>query len=84
MPINDGHEPGAAEERVLDVFKRERAEHNENRMTPVLIRERLDEDASRQNINYALSQLTAAGWVRRIADGLYEFNRDPREKSTDE
>jgi len=84
MPIHTDHEPGNAEERVLTVFKREIEEYDQARMSPQLIRRRLEErdvDVTKQNVNYALQQLTAAGWVQKIADGLYEFVEDPRQVS---
>ncbi|MFB6199048.1 MAG: MarR family transcriptional regulator [Halobacteriaceae archaeon] len=83
VTVNKDHEPGDAEERVLDAMKHDVETYGESRMTPGLIRKRLteiDEEESRQNVNYALGQLTAAGWVRKIADGLYEFVNDPREQ----
>lgn len=82
VTVNEEHTPGEAEERVLDAFKHDRETHGESRMSPGLIRERLaeiDGGTSKQNVNYALRQLTAAGWVEKIADGLYEFVRDPRQ-----
>ena len=81
MTVNEDHQPGDAEERVLDVMKHDVETYGESRMTPGLIRERLEEidnRTSKQNVNYALGQLTAAGWVRKISDGLYEFVDDPR------
>lgn len=82
MTVNEEHAPGDAEERVLGAFKREREEYDESRMSPGLIRRRLDEhgeETTKQNVNYALRQLTAAGWVRKIEQGLYEFVKDPRD-----
>lgn len=82
MTINDEHEPGDAEEQVLNVFKQERKHFGESRMSPQLIRRRFKDngvDASKQNVNYALTKLVSAGWVEKIADGLYEFVEDPRE-----
>jgi DNA-binding IclR family transcriptional regulator len=77
MTVNDAHEPGAAEERVLDAFKAERQETGESRMSPSMIRDRVDD--SKQTINYALSQLTAAGWIEKKGHSVYEFVDDPRE-----
>ena len=77
MTVNDSHEPGAAEERVLEAFKAEREETGESRMSPQMIRSRVDD--SKQTVNYALSQLTAAGWVEKRGHSVYEFVRDPRE-----
>lgn len=82
VTVNEDHNPGDAEERVLEAFKHDRDEFGESRMSPGLIRTRLTEigdSASKQNVNYALRQLTAAGWVEKVADGLYEFVEDPRE-----
>lgn len=81
MTVNEDHAPSEAQEAVLRAFKHDMETFGESRMTPQLIRRRLDElgsDQSKQNVNYALSTLTAAGWVRKIADGLYEFVEDPR------
>jgi len=83
MTVNEDHQPGDAEDRVLDAMKHDVETYGESRMTPGLIRERLEEidnRTSKQNVNYALGQLTAAGWVRKISDGLYEFVDDPRDQ----
>lgn len=86
MGVNDEHEPTEAQELVLDIFKIEQRERDESRMTPGLLRERIrehaDRDESRQTVNYALQRLTDAGWVRKIASGLYEYNTDPRNTDT--
>lgn len=82
VTVNEDHVPGDAEDRVIRAFKHDREELGESRMSPGLIRERLeeiDDGATKQNVNYALRQLTAAGWVKKVADGLYEFVEDPRE-----
>jgi hypothetical protein len=87
MGVNRDHQPSGAEEKVLNVFKHERQQTGESRMTPKLIRDRAadielgdgDEEPSKQYVNYALKQLTAAGWVEKESDGLYEFVEDPRE-----
>ena len=39
MGMNESHEPGDAEERVLAAFKKEREETNQSRMSPQMIRE---------------------------------------------
>lgn len=87
MTVNEEHTPTAAEEAVLNTFKHERETRGSSRMTPKLIRERSVDEVmmgdgdghSKQTVNYALKQLTAAGWVEKEADGLYEFVEDPRE-----
>jgi len=84
MTVNEDHTPAPSEDDVLDIFKAEIGEYGESRMTQQLIANRVDEregyEMTRQNVNYALGQLTAAGWVEKIADGLYEFVEDPRER----
>jgi hypothetical protein len=84
MGLNEDHRPSPVEESVIEAFKAEHQNSGQRRMTPKLIRERhatLDSDAdlSKQNINNALNKLTAAGWVTRVTDGLYEFVDDPRD-----
>jgi len=79
MGQNEDHDPGPIEEEVLSAFKTERRETGESRMTPAMIRDHVDN--SKQNVNYALDQLTAAGWVNQPATGIYEFVDDPREDS---
>lgn len=79
MGINEDHDPGPSEERILDVFKTERENYGESRMSPQLIRNRMEDAEKRQTVNYALRQLVAAGWIRQPAEGLYEFVEDPRE-----
>jgi len=82
MGLNEDHVPNGTEEDVLQAFKREREEDGAIRMSPQLIRDRLDdigEGTSKQNVNYALSQLTAAGWIEKKAPGIYEFVDDPRD-----
>lgn len=49
----------------------------EGRATPKLLKERTG--LNDQQINYALNQLIAAGWVQKITTGLYELRGDPRE-----
>lgn len=82
MTVNEDHEPGYEEVRVLNAFDRERAEYGERRMTPQLIRKRCAErgdEPSKQNVNYALRQLVAAGWVKKVTGGLYELVEDARD-----
>jgi len=77
--MNHKHDPNQTEERVLAIFKHEREQYNQARMTPQLIRQRIDEDFSKQNLNYALQRLLAAGWISQPAPGLYEYHEDPRD-----
>lgn len=77
MPLNDDHDPSPIENRVLEAFKSEQEATGESRMSPAMIRNRLN-DEGKQNVNYALKQLTAAGWVKKLSKGIYEFVDDPR------
>lgn len=69
--VNEDYEPDAVEDAVLAVLR------DAERANPYLIRERAD-DLSKQQINNALRNLTAAGWVRKVTRGLYDYVEDPR------
>lgn len=69
--VNEGYSPSEKEERVLACLK-------EGRVTPKLLKEEVD--LNDQQVNYALNQLIAAGWVRKVTTGLYELVEDPRER----
>lgn len=73
--VNRGYEPTENEEAVLDVIR------EETRVNPLLVREKTG--LGKGNVNTALSNLRAAGWVRRVTRGLYEFVEDPRETESD-
>lgn len=47
-------------------------------VTPKLLKEEVD--LNDQQVNYALNQLIAAGWVWKVTTGLYELVEDPRER----
>jgi hypothetical protein len=87
MGLNEDHEPTSVEKWILAAFKYEHQHTGERRMTPKLIKRRWNDDMpdddtpgmSKQNINNGLNRLTAAGWVERVEDGLYEFVDDPRD-----
>lgn len=68
--MNEDYDPSDNEEYVLEVLQ-------EGRATPRYIKERTG--LNNQQVNYALNQLIAAGWVRKITTGLYELVADPRE-----
>jgi hypothetical protein len=92
MTVNEDHVPSGVELQVLNTFKNERETRDSSRMTPALIRRRAanevvngptgdtDDAPSKQSVNFALNKLTAAGWVVKVDDGLYEFVTDPRQK----
>lgn len=68
---NESYQPDEDEEAILAVLKRE------GRANPLLIRD--ETDIAKQYVNNGLNNLIAAGWVRRVTTGLYEFVADPRE-----
>ena len=69
--VNEDYQPDAVEDTVIDVLR------DAERANPYLIRERAG-DLSKQQINNALRNLTAAGWVRKVTRGLYDYVEDPR------
>jgi predicted transcriptional regulator of viral defense system len=69
--VNEEYEPTDTEEQVLAVMR------EEWRANPYLIRE--ETGLGKGTINTALSNLRAAGWIRRVTRGLYEFVDDPRD-----
>lgn len=68
--MNEEFEPSENEEAVL-------GELHDGRVTPRLVKEQTGLNS--QQVNYALNQLIAAGWVRKVTHGLYELVADPRE-----
>lgn len=76
--VNREYEPSPGEDRVLDVLKAGQDTGEPwGRVTPLYVREETGMDKG--NVEYYLRQLATAGWVRRLAQGLYEFVEDPRE-----
>jgi len=69
--VNEDYEPSASDEELLSVFQ------DEGRVNPYLLRERTG--LAKQVVNERLKQLTAAGWVRKVTRGLYEYVEDPRQ-----
>lgn len=69
--VNEDFQPSTNQEQVLGVLK------EEHRANPKRIQEVTG--LKRQRINEALGRLEAAGWVRQVTRGLYEFNEDPRD-----
>jgi len=68
--MNEDYDPSDNEEWVIEVLE-------EGRATPKYLKDRTG--LNNQQVNYALNQLIAAGWVRKITTGLYELVDDPRE-----
>ncbi|WP_256686121.1 helix-turn-helix domain-containing protein [Halococcus qingdaonensis] len=76
--VNEDHQPSKSEERVLEFLLEGRDEGCPwGRANPKLIREHTG--MSKSTVEYALRTLRTAGWVRNPAEGIYEYNEDPRE-----
>jgi len=76
MP-NEDFEPSEDCERVLEVLKENRKTGKPwGRTNPRYI---IDETGlEKPNVEYYLRRLNDAGWIQKIARGLYEFVDDPR------
>lgn len=72
--VNENYSPTEKEEDVLDVLR------EENRANPYLLRD--ETGLGKGDVNTALSNLRAAGWVVRVTRGLYEFVEDPRREGS--
>jgi DNA-binding IclR family transcriptional regulator len=76
--VNEDYTPSNNEEQILDVITEGRSQDDPwGRVNPLYLRERTG--MNKQQVNYALNQLRAAGWVQKVTDGLYEFVADPRD-----
>jgi hypothetical protein len=79
--VNEGYNPAENEEAILDVMKEGRGTGEPwGRVNPLFLREQTG--LNKQQVNYALNQLIAAGWVQKLTDGLYELVADPRDASS--
>jgi len=75
--VNQDYSPTDNEEKILSILKEGYDENRPwGRANPLYLRERTN--LNKQQVNYALNQLTAAGWIRKLTEGLYEFVNDPR------
>lgn len=76
--VNENYRPNDREERILELFQEGRNEDSPwGRANPLYFRERTDLDKGQ--VEYALSNLTTAGWIVKLNAGLYEFVEDPRD-----
>jgi len=77
--VNENYEPNDREDTVLKLFKSGRAaEKPWGRVNPLYLREHSNLDKGQ--VEYALRNLTTAGWIKQLnKGGLYEFVDDPRE-----
>jgi len=76
--VNENYEPSEKDEQILEALKRGRTEGEPwGRANPRWL---IDETTlDKGNVEFCLRQLTSAGWVERVARGLYELREDPRE-----
>lgn len=76
--VNENYSPGEREEKILELLKEGREQNKPwGRVNPKFVSERTE--IRRQYVNRALGSLEDAGWVKKLATGLYEFVDDPRE-----
>lgn len=79
MP-NEDYEPTDRQEECLTMLKSGRkADEPWGRVTPGYVVDKTG--MRRQYASRALRRLETAGWVQKIAKGLYEFRVDPREEA---
>ncbi|MCO8265167.1 MarR family transcriptional regulator [Haloferax sp. AB510] len=76
--VNERYEPNEREEVVLELFKQGRRSGSPwGRVNPLYLREH--SDLEKGQVEYALRNLTNAGWITQLnRGGLYEFVEDPR------
>lgn len=77
--VNENYEPSDNDELVLEALKEGREEREPwGRANPRWL---IDETGlEKGNVEFSLRSLRDAGWVERIARGLYELVEDPREE----
>jgi len=69
--VNQNYEPAEQEESVVELLK------EEHRVNPLRVRDVTG--LGKQRVNDLLGNLVAAGWIRKVNQGLYEFVEDPRD-----
>jgi len=76
--VNEEYEPTEKDERVLEALKSGRSSSDPwGRANPRWLVDRTG--LSKSNVEFCLRSLRDAGWIERIARGLYQFVEDPRE-----
>lgn len=77
--VNVRYEPNEQEEVILELFKHgRRSDSPWGRVNPLYLREH--SDLEKGQVEYALRNLTNAGWITQLnRGGLYELVEDPRE-----
>jgi DNA-binding IclR family transcriptional regulator len=75
--VNENYTPTDNQESILNVLNEDRDKDKPwGRANPLYLREQTG--LNKQQVNYALNHLMAAGWIVKITDGLYELVADPR------
>jgi len=75
--VNEDYDPTENEEAVLDTLTTGRDSGEPwGRANPKFLKQ--ETGLNDQQVNYALNQLSAAGWVQKLTTGLWEFVDDPR------
>lgn len=76
--VNQNYEPGQREEVVLQLCTEGRESQEPwGRVNPLYVREH--SDLNKGQVEYALRNLTNAGWLKQLNQGgLYEYVKDPR------
>jgi len=76
--VNENYDPTPKDEQILAALKDGRdGERPWGRANPRWLIDQTDLDKG--NVEFCLRSLRDAGWVERIARGLYELREDPRE-----
>jgi len=76
--VNENYEPSEKDELILSALKEGKGDGEPwGRANPRWL---IDETGlEKGNVEFCLRQLTSAGWIERVARGLYELRDDPRE-----
>lgn len=75
--VNEDYTPSENEKEILRILKEGRDSGGPwGRANPLFLRE--ETGLNKQQVNYSLNQLAAAGWITKLTEGLYEFVSDPR------
>lgn len=81
--VNKNYTPTDNDEKVLEVLKDGRNQGEPwGRANPVWVTEQTG--LEKGNAEFSLRSLRDAGWIQRVARGLYEFVEDPREEENND
>jgi len=76
--VNENYDPTPKDEQILAALKDGRGgDQPWGRANPRWLIDQTDLDKG--NVEFCLRSLRDAGWVERIARGLYELREDPRD-----